>query len=60
MVGLEISDEGQFQMLMMMLAMFFGDNVGDYDSYNRMMLILNHYVLYTIYIIFDEVNFYLL
>jgi len=35
MVGLEISDEGQFQMLMMMLAMFFCDNVDDYDSYNR-------------------------
>ena len=28
-----------------------GDVVGDYDSYNRQMLILNHYMLYTIYYI---------
>jgi hypothetical protein len=39
MVGEQISDEGQLQILVMMLAMLFfsnvGDVVGDYDSYNR-------------------------
>ena len=35
----KISDEGQLEMLVMMLAMFFCDNVGDvvsdYDLFNR-------------------------